>query len=657
MAIRIPAAAHDLHLETYVDLKDVTDLDLSPDGRWATVTVTGVSRPEVERQAAIWLVDLTGEVAARQLTAGTVNDTNARWSPDGTRIVFLSDRAERKVLQAYVLRVDGLPGGGGEGRSITSEPGGVSHAEWLPDGERLLVLTIAAQDKAEQERRKRERDDAKVSDSFHANATPIVVALDGTVQRRYPMEGHVAAAAVSGDGERVALNRWATPGIDSSLTHPMLGVLDLHTGEVDEIGESGRFGGVPFWSMDGTRVLTTAISAPSPVGSSQLVGVGIEEDGVREFLTRGKPWCVEGIVRDTPSGVAIRIAQGVESRLVAVSDDGEVEDLAELPGVIGAAAISNDGQTIAVLAQTPERPVEVYAQRGEGTFQRVTSFQDAAESIELGIQRVVQWERDGMALDAILILPPGVAEEDARGLPLICCVHGGPYGRWANGYYGHRFGRYLAALGYAVVYPNPRGGSGHGEAFAEAVHNCVGDDDYLDVMSSVDHLIATGLADPEELGICGWSQGGFMTAWAVGHTTRFGAAVMGAGVSDWGMMVATSDIPSYESHMGGGNPYEGIGPHGFDRQSPISFVSNATTPTLILHGENDERVPLNQAEFFYRGLRTYGVPTELVAYPREPHGVRERRHQIDLMQRTADWFQRWLPIKEQDEDADGSSAS
>lgn len=253
------------------------------------------------------------------------------------------------------------------------------------------------------------------------------------------------------------------------------------------------------------------------------------------------------------------------------------------------------------------------------------------------------WERAGFTLDGILTWPPGKSRADGP-MPTIVSIHGGPYGRWANGFKVNAFGRWLAQQGYLVFSPNPRGGMGHGQAFAEAVLKTVGNEDYLDIMAGVDLLVEQGLADPERLGCGGWSQGGFMTAWIVGHTDRFKAGVMGAGISDWGMMTATSDIPSYEVLMGGGNPYESAGPHSFDKQSPISYVHNARTPTLILHGENDERVPLSQGIFSHRGLRAYGVPTELVTYPREPHSIGERNHQLDLLRRVAGWYKKWIPV-------------
>ena len=250
---------------------------------------------------------------------------------------------------------------------------------------------------------------------------------------------------------------------------------------------------------------------------------------------------------------------------------------------------------------------------------------------------------DGLAIDGLLILPPGASEANGP-FPLMTLMHGGPYGRftdelqlgWAE------WGQWLATAGYAVLLPNPRGGMGRGHDFADRVAGAVGIEDCADVEAGIDQLVAKGIADAERLGIGGWSQGGFMTAWAVGQTRRFKAGIMGAGVSDWGMMVATSDMPHFEAMLGGSTGWEGIGPHQHDALSPISFAAEATTPVLILHGAQDERVPVSQAHFFARALREYGVPCELVVYPREPHGIRERNHQLDLLRRVRAWVAQWL---------------
>jgi dipeptidyl aminopeptidase/acylaminoacyl peptidase len=227
---------------------------------------------------------------------------------------------------------------------------------------------------------------------------------------------------------------------------------------------------------------------------------------------------------------------------------------------------------------------------------------------------------------------------------MVVLVHGGPYGRWGHELHLHPldWGQWLAQAGYVVLMPNPRGGFGRGEQFAAAARGEVGQADYRDVMAAVDAAIARGIADPARLGIGGWSQGGFMSAWAVTQTARFKAAVMGAGVSDWGMMVMTSDVPDFELELGGSAPWDGPAQRRHLELSPITFARNITTPVLILHGENDARVPLSQATGFHRALRRQRVPVEFVVYPREPHGVAERAHQLDILKRVRRWYDRWL---------------
>jgi dipeptidyl aminopeptidase/acylaminoacyl peptidase len=193
-----------------------------------------------------------------------------------------------------------------------------------------------------------------------------------------------------------------------------------------------------------------------------------------------------------------------------------------------------------------------------------------------------------------------------------------------------------------VFLPNPRGGRGHGHAFAARVAGAVGVDEWTDVLTGIDMLIADGVADPDRLGIGGCSHGGFVAAWAVGQTDRFEAAPMGAGISDWGMLAATGEEGPFEAALGGSTGWEGTGPHHHDRLSPISFASKIRTPVLILHGENDTNVPIAQAEFFHRALRRFGAEHEYVVYPRENHSIRERNHQLDLLRRTREWFGRWL---------------
>ena len=260
--------------------------------------------------------------------------------------------------------------------------------------------------------------------------------------------------------------------------------------------------------------------------------------------------------------------------------------------------------------------------------------------VEWASQERLAWRApDGLELDGLLILPPHRTRADGP-FPLVLILHGGPYWRFGDDLqlWWSFPAQWVAAAGYAVFCPNPRGGLGHGAEFARAVRAAVGVGDWPDVESGLDRLVEEGVADPERLALGGWSQGGYMTAWGITQTTRFRAAVMGAGPSDWGMMVAESDMPTFEASLGGSAGWEGPGPHRHDELSPISYAHRVTTPTLILHGEEDERVPVSQARFFARALRARGVEFELVTYPREPHGIGERNHLLDLLGRWRAWL-------------------
>jgi dipeptidyl aminopeptidase/acylaminoacyl peptidase len=216
-------------------------------------------------------------------------------------------------------------------------------------------------------------------------------------------------------------------------------------------------------------------------------------------------------------------------------------------------------------------------------------------------------------------------------------VHGGPTGNWEDSM--DAWGQLLVARGYAVMYPNIRGSIGYGQKFVEMNRADWGGGDFKDVMEGVDDLIAKGLADPDRLGIAGWSYGGYMAEWAVTQTTRFKAAVSGAGMANLVSEYGTEIAPAYDEWFWG-VPYEK--PEGFLNSSPFLYVKNAKTPTLILQGEADTVDPLGQSQELYRGLKRYGVETELVEYPREPHGFQEPKHRTDVLRRVVEWFDKYL---------------
>ncbi|HTG53485.1 MAG TPA: S9 family peptidase, partial [Gemmatimonadaceae bacterium] len=291
---------------------------------------------------------------------------------------------------------------------------------------------------------------------------------------------------------------------------------------------------------------------------------------------------------------------------------------------------------LAFTCVSPTLPPEICLWDRKSAPRRVTHINDAWNALALVTPRYFRYKSfDGREIEGAIMTP---ANHDGKTrLPLVTLVHGGPTGRWTASV--EPWGQLLVAHGYAVFYANIRGSSGYGEEFLESNRADWGGADYRDLMIGIDSVIARGIADSTRLGICGWSYGGYMAEWAITQTTRFKAAVSGAGMANLLSEFGTEAGPAYDEWFWG-LPYEK--PDGFMAHSPVKYLKNAKTPTLILQGEADATDPLGQSQELYRGLKHYGVEAELVVYPREPHGLQEEMHLIDRLDRIVAWFDKYL---------------
>jgi dipeptidyl aminopeptidase/acylaminoacyl peptidase len=262
-----------------------------------------------------------------------------------------------------------------------------------------------------------------------------------------------------------------------------------------------------------------------------------------------------------------------------------------------------------------------------------------------GTQERLTWTAsDGLSLDGLLVLPPGRSRADGP-LPLVALVHGGPYARYADAlqFNSYLSAQHVAAGGYAVLLPNPRGSQGRGPAFAARVVGDLGGAELGDVLAGIDLLTAEGVADPARLAIAGWSHGGYLAAWAAARTDRFRAAIVGAGITDWGMQTAFGELGREDARYSGSHGWEGPGPHPHDAVSPLAYAAGITAPVLILHGEQDTNVPIAQAVYLHRALRHFGVAHEFARYAGEGHGFTNPTHQADVMHRIRSFLARHLP--------------
>lgn len=627
--------------ELIVDGLEPSEPQVSPDGRLVAFVVGPHGRREEHAASAIWLAPSDGSAPARRLTWGTAEDREPRWSPDSRTLYFLSDRAGRNERDDLYR----LPLAGGEAEPLTDWDAKIAVSLPLPDGSTVALL--APDPKGEEERRReRDRDDADVfGERWRPHRLRLLDLASRSIRTIEQLrERHVAQVVVAPAGDRLAVVTWPTPELDNSLRDADLRVIETATGAILQswplISGASRIA----WDQHGDRIFYLAHRRPDWRGALALYTVALGSPAavrVGGDLTG----CPTALWVGPASQPAVLVADGLDTWLGIVdAENGETRRARSFEGTAWGLHASADGSTIALLWSHDTQPTDVWT-IGEGKeATRISHLRPELDGIAWATQERLRWAApDGLTIEGLLLRPLD-PERRPGPLPLVTLVHGGPYHRYADALQlgWHDWGQWLATAGYAVLLPNPRGGLGRGDAFADTVAGAVGQEDWGDILAGIDHLIAAGIADPERLGIGGWSQGGFMTAWAVGQTDRFRFGIMGAGVSDWGMMVAESDLPHFEAMLGGSTGWEGIGPHRHDALSPVSFVHRVRTPVLILHGEADERVPVSQGRFFARGLREYGVPFELVVYPREPHAIRERAHQIDLLRRVRAWTERWL---------------
>jgi len=320
---------------------------------------------------------------------------------------------------------------------------------------------------------------------------------------------------------------------------------------------------------------------------------------------------------------------------------GQYSQLTQRKTVNGT-SVSRDSRTIVFTADAPDSATEVFVT--DPSFanpRRLTNTNPQLATFATGETEVITWKStDGVEVEGMLLKPVGFTA--GTRYPLLVVAHGGPAGAFVNGsrFGGLEGGQVWAGNGWAVFYPNPRGSSNYGQKTLAANVTDWGGGDYRDIMTGVDALVARGVADPDKLAHIGWSYGGYMTAWVVTQTTRFKAAMVGAGLTNMWSMYGTNDIPSVLIAYFGGIPNPQTLPHYLDR-SAMTHIDKAKTPTLILHGANDERVPVGQAYEMYRGLKDRGVPTELVFYPREGHGIQEYYHQKDRLERIYNWVTKY----------------
>ena len=617
----------------------VTAPRISPDGSRVAYIVSGIKMEKDKPWKSVdqlWVVPTAGPAsAARQYTRGEESVSAVAWSPDGKVIAFLMNAGDEKDKkpQVWFMYADG-----GEPWQVTKHKPGVRAFDFSPDGKTLALVAVEPETSA-QEQRTKDKDDAQVVDhNYKLSQLWTWDIASGKAKELVKGKFTVGDARWSPDGQKISFTENPTPLMDDNWRQTAW-IVDVASGEQHKLQGTGQYTHTARWSPDGTLIAFLSNEGNPEFHMSLNVARadGSERRNVsaKFELNAAEPvWAADGksIYFSTNTREAMEVFQ-------ANIASGSVEQVTAKQRVLTLTQFSKDGHTAVGTWTDPMHPSEIFRSDSRfGSVEPITDQNSWLRDYSLGETEVIRWKsKDGMEVDGVVTKPVGF--EASRKYPFLLNPHGGPTGATMLSF--NPTEQVMAANGYVVLEPNFRGSTGRGEKYATANENDWGGGDYQDDMSGVDAVVEKGWADPDRLGAYGWSYGGYMTFWIDTQTNRFKAISPGAGLPDLYSMYSQTDIHQYLNQFFGAKaPWDNF--EGYWKHSPMKYVDQVKTPTMILHGQADTRVPIAQSEEFYEALKERDVPVEFVIYPRENHGFVEPRHIQDRMQRYLVFFGKYL---------------
>lgn len=642
LTVLLPAAAVEstpepLPLELALDLPYVTSAIVAPDGSKVAYTVS-VPRSADEgpggRHSELWIQPASG--GAPTLFIGAKSSAGSpAFTPDGRSLAFLR-KGDDGNTQVFEMPLDG-----GEAVQVTRAPRSIGSFQHSPDGALIAFTMTDGETDAEKKAKKEGRDETVVGESWKftrlhmwdvaASASRLVSAADVQV---WSYDWYPA-------GDRLVAKVSDTTLTDHQYMFTRIVQFDAAGSDPRPLFDTAGKLGEPKVSPDGRHIAWTgATSLHDPYAGSVFVGPA--DGGPARNLTGDFEGTAEWLGWTADGRIATVTYERQATALRTMGVDGShASSQVQWKGEQVFRSASLGGDRFAFAASTPTRHLELFvgALDREAAPERRTNLSVALDDVALGEQEIYRWtSRDGLELEGVLVKPVGFRENGRY--PLVLNIHGGPEGVVTNGWntsYGY-WSQFLATRGYVVLLPNYRASIGRGVAFSMADHRDLGGMEFTDVIDAIDALAAQGVVDPERVGIGGGSYGGYFSMWAATrHTKRFRAAVGFAGISNWISMLGTSDIPEENLLVHWNLPAEGNLLQFLER-SPIYFAERSETALMLVHGERDLRVPIQQSTEMYTLMKVLGKDVTYVTYPREPHGIRERAHQIDYVSRVIALF-------------------
>ena len=643
-----PAASNrkslDDAMKAMFDVRTFAQAEISPDGNkvaWVESLPGTGGAPSAN--SAIYVAEVSAPDATTRITAGdgktACEEHDVAWSPDGKQIAFLSDAATQGQLQLFVMNSSG-----GSAKQVTHMKGFLAGPGWSPDGKAVALLFTENATRAAGPLVAETPDEGVVSEEFLEQRLTLVDPATASIQQISPADMYVYEFDWAPDSKRLVITAAHGNGDDNWYIAGLFKIDAVSGVMMEVVAKPGMQIGVPKWSPDGkTIAFIGGLMSDEPIVGGDVYLVP-EAGGNAENITPNIHTTASWLTW-TPDSKKVLIAQyadGVsaihEMSLDRSSSHDTFFDGSILSGDFGMLfSISRDAETIGLIRQSFDKPPEVWAGKS-GKWKQITHRNDGLRPA-WGKSVSLHWTTDIGKVQGWLTYPSDF--DPAKKYPLVVRVHGGP--SWAVTPAWPTRWSYAMALpsqGYFIFQPNPRGSYGQGEKFAAANVKDFGYGDFRDIMVGVDEAIKSAPIDPERIGLTGWSYGGYMTMWGVTQTNRFRAAVAGAGLSDWLSYYGENKIDQWMPPFFGANVYDD--PAVYAKSSPITFIKNVKTPTLVVVGDSDGECPPPQSYEFWHALKTMGVPTQFVIYPHEGHEFADPSHSRDVIERAVGWFNQYL---------------
>jgi dipeptidyl aminopeptidase/acylaminoacyl peptidase len=615
-------------------LKTPSDPQISPTGEWVAFVLTQFDE-NLKRDTEIWLASKDGLILT-QITENPGVDWSPRWSANGNMIAFISKREELKTQQIFIYNIKK-----GTIQQLTNEKGTIVNLKWSPDNKSIAFLMNDPQSKDEAERFKK-GDDAYIVDQDYKHTRLYVLDVNSKKTRLITKQNKtIWYFNWSPDSQKIVALVMPIPTAEGNEYQSSLSIIDIKNGKENVLADKTNALATPSFSPDGKWIVYIG-----PIGTFKERGIikiiPVEGGEPIELLREydGNVWDVTW--HPKKNELLAAIARGPNHTISSVSLDEKIRNHFEMNHSIipywgSMWSVSPNGKYIAYIGEKTNYPREVWIASTDGSWNKqLTNFNDYLKEVKLGAVEAIKWKNniDNSEVEGIVVKP--VDFEAGKRYPLVVWLHGGPAYNWSLGIQLSNWAQLFASRGYIVLLPNFRGSSGYGMKWMMANVGNWGKGPMSDVMSGVDYLIAKGWVDENNMFVGGGSYGGYLTSWIITQTAKFNAAYVAAGVTDLITEYALTDEPSFLIGYFNKAPYDDL--EIYRKNSPITYTSQVKTPVLIVHGENDLRVPISQSYEFYSALKHYKAKAIFVVYPREYHGVREYTHQIDLMNRVLKWF-------------------